>query len=414
MSKLDRIHFMVSLYNRTFLNDIEREEGLNTHEEILGLNSCGIPKFIKSNRLLIRLSMPLFVLLYSIKLFVFLVKTLEEIYIAKRICKYEAEKIFLYASKALPRVVEGANIKVEGDEKWLLLPWQKDFAVEGLEVITVFDLIKKRDAFSCFIDSLLVILLTYRKKSYKSVLAALSSFRWFLYNKAILKVPYDVELVFANHKDSYAPLFDNLPHQYKTLVQHGTEVVMVNPNNVSNPYYRYDKEGHFWVNNMPFKYKHLTKVYCFTPKELKALSMSILGNVPEVIIVGYPLKEFNENLDGDEAILIIGNYGVFHEKESRLLGLLQNTGVKIYLKNHPIYPASVYKGFLTMFDFVLLDGSRFPKVNYVFTYCSTLALEYEALGANIIFYDKMSEEDLRHTVDGVISKLISERIKSNV
>ena len=113
------------------------------------------------------------------------------------------------------------------------------------------------------------------------------------------------------------------------------------------------------------------------------------------------ILKFNENLGGDKAILIIAYFDLFYEKERKLISLLQNRAVKIYLKNHPLFPASVYSDLKKEYDFILLDGPIFPKVDYVFSYSSTLALEYENLGAKVILYNNMDDETLRRTVDSV-------------
>ena len=404
MSKADRLHYLVSYSNRIFLNEIDRKEGFDTYETILDVRSRIVPLAIKNRNHLLSIYLIIFVLLSPLWNILYLIKSLIDKTKANRI-EYKGERLFLLASVALPRVVDNAGIKVRDNEKWLPLPWTKTKSLIIQDIITVFNLVKLSDILSAYWDSILVAFYLLRKKGRIYVLPSSKAYIWFLYNRAIRRIPYNVELLFANQKDIYAPLLDNLPHNKKSLIQHGTEIVMVNPNNIGEPYYRFIEEGGYWVNNMPFKYKHLSQVYVFTKKELKALSKSILNTLPKITFVGYSLKGFNENLKGDKAILIVGYYDLFYERETKLIELLQNKGIKIYLKNHPVFPDSVYDGLLSLYDFKLLSGQRFPKVDYVFTYCSTLALEYEELGAKIIFYDKMDDATLQDAVYNVLTAL---------
>ena len=135
------------------------------------------------------------------------------------------------------------------------------------------------------------------------------------------------------------------------------------------------------------------------------MSSDVLNCDPEVYYVGYSLKQFNENLAGDKAILIVGYYSLFNKKEEELITFFQGSGIKIYLKNHPVFPSSVYNQMRDKLVFELLDGPRFPKVDYVFSYGSTLALEYENLGARVILYNYMDENKLRSTLEEVINSL---------
>lgn len=402
MSKSDRLIYLVSLANDKALNELDRLNGLKTYEFVMG--SKFIPTFLKKSlRLqklyvfLIVISSPLWNLCFTLRALI------DGIRYTKT--SFKGEKLFLLASPALPKVTKNAGIEERENDRWLEIPWLHYSDIKDKRYISVFNLISVSDVLSSYVDAVSVVFYLYGTKGYRFTLPSLKAYRWFIYNKAIRAVPLDVELFFSNHKNTFAVLFDNLPHHHKTLIQHGTEIIMENPNNINFPFYRYDEHYGFWSENLPYKYKHLSCQYCFTEKERVAMSMSIVNCLPETHIVGYSLKNFNENLEGDSAILIIGYYSLFFEREKRLLSMLSNCGIKVYLKNHPIFPPSVYDKIINQYNFTLLNGPRFPKVDVVFTYSSTLALEYEDLGAKIILYDKMDDEELKLEVKRVVDEI---------
>lgn len=404
MSKADRLHLLTTLFNINTLNEIDKANGWETYHPVLGTKSRIVPSFLKKKRE--ALIIYIFLLSISFPLWGFWL-FLKAVY-----CKvvsphiiYRGERLFLLASSALPRVVENARIHEGAEDKWLEVPWLTYSESKGKNTIIVFSLVTFNDIWSSYVDSVLVVFYSLFRKGYRYVLPMLISFRWLLYKKAICRIPNNVELVFANQIDSFATLFWRLPHYNKTLVQHGSEIVLENPLNIGTDLYQYHKQYGFWSYKLPVRYKDVTRVYCFTEKERIAMSSDVLNCDPEVYYVGYSLKQFNENLAGDKAILIVGYYSLFNKKEEELITFFQGSGIKIYLKNHPVFPSSVYNQMRDKLVFELLDGPRFPKVDYVFSYGSTLALEYENLGARVILYNYMDENKLRSTLEEVINSL---------
>lgn len=404
MSKADRLHLLTTLFNLKTLNEIYKANEWDLYHPVIGVNSRIVPSFLKKKKVL--LVMYIFILSFSSPIWV-LWLFIKAVYYkgVNNYINYKGERIFLLASSALPRVVNNAGIKEGEDDKWLEVPWLSYVESKGKNIITVFHLVTFKDIWSSYVDSVIVVFYSLFRKGYRYVLPMLISFRWLLYKKAICRIPNNVELVFANQIDSFATLFGRLPHYNKTLVQHGSEIVLENPLNIGTDLYQYHKQYGFWSYKLPVRYKDVTRVYCFTEKERIAMSSDVLNCDPEVYYVGYSLKQFNENLAGDKAILIVGYYSLFNKKEEELITFFQGSGIKIYLKNHPVFPSSVYNQMRDKLVFELLDGPRFPKVDYVFSYGSTLALEYENLGARVILYNYMDENKLRSTLEEVINSL---------
>jgi len=404
MAKIDRQHYLLTIYNILFLNQKELENGEKEYVEVFG--SRFIPRAIINNSCLCKLYVWTIVLFYP---FILLPKFIKACFdcVATDMVAYSKDRIFLLATIALPRVAKNANI-IRVDDNWLLLPWVDNDDVSTENKLSVFNFLSLKEVITSYFDSIRILYIIGNRWGYKYLLISVKSFFWFLYDKAIRHIPENVELIFANHKDNYSPLFENLPHKKKTLIQHGTEICMQNAHNIRYPLYLYSELYGFWVNNMPYKYSTITKLYCFSKKERAALGMSVLKCEPVTEVVGYCLKDFNANLEGEKAVLIVGYYELNHDLEERVISLLQGSGIKIYLKNHPLFQPDIYVSLEKKYNFNLLNGPVFPKADVLFTYDSTLALEYGELGVPVIYYNNLDKKALERIVSETI-KLIKLR-----
>lgn len=407
MAKIDRLHFLTSLFNLDVLNEIDKANGYNTYHPFLGVRSKLVPVILRSNTSLLKIYIAIIVFFYPFVGLAFTIRAIFDIIWNKK-NNLHGGRTFLFASIALPRVAKNTGLTIREDDVWLLLPWMNYTNKECINLRSSFSLLSFIDAIRAYWDSIVVVYYVYRKKGCKFVLPTLLSIRWFLYNLAIRKLPYNTELFFANHKDLYAVLFKYLPHSRKCLIQHGTEIVLENPAHVGSDLYEYNQQFNFWSNKLPVRYNDIAVLYCFTEKERVAMSTSVLNCSPEVNYVGYSLKQFNENIDGKKAILIVGYSTLYIERETELIKRFQGTGIRVYLKNHPTLQVSAYKEIQNSLDFVLLNGPIFPKVDVVFSYSSTLALEYDALGVEVILYDGLPDMVLYETIDSVIKRINKE------
>jgi len=404
MAKIDRLHFLTSLSNLDVLNEIDKANDYSTYHPFLGARSKLVPSFLRSNTSLLKIYIAIIVYVYPFIGLAFTIRAFINILWDKNNNPH-GRRAFLFASIALPRVTKNAGLTIKEDDVWLILPWMNYTNKECINVTSPFSLLSFNDAIKASWDSIIVVYYAYRKKGCKFVLPTLLSIRWFFFNLAIRKLPSDTELFFANHKDSFAVLFKYLPHSRKCLIQHGTEIVLENPSHIGSDFYEYNEQYNFWSNKLPVRYNDIAVLYCFTEKERVAMSSSVLNCSPEVRYVGYSLKQFNENIDGKKAILIVGYSTLYIDKETELIKRFQGTGIRVYLKNHPTLQVSAYKKIQSSLDFVLLDGPIFPKVDVVFSYSSTLALEYDALGVEVILYDSLPEEVLSETIERTIKRI---------
>ena len=151
-----------------------------------------------------------------------------------------------------------------------------------------------------------------------------------------------------------------------------------------------------WHLNPPYKYQYLNSIYSFSKTELVALNKSILKCKPQdVYIVGYGTI-LQKNVSQKPIILIIGFYREYFKQERIIIEASQNLGFSIILKNHPSVNANLYSSLKEYFDFDVLDGDIYPDADIVFSYDSTLALQYEDLGKKVFYYS-----DIEMTIDGI-------------
>ena len=184
----------------------------------------------------------------------------------------------------------------------------------------------------------------------------------------------------------------------KHLLQHGTEIIRKLDTGLTDTEMTYNEEYKFWSYNLPYKYQSVKKVYAFSEKEYIALCCSILNNKPSYEIVGYSLKTSPLN-DSKKSVMIIGYYSNYADKEELLLNKLQNHNLRLFLKNHPCQSVKWYDEMVKRYDFELIDKPYFPAVDYVISYDSTLALEYEAVGCKVLYYDE-------YDVDQIVERIL--------
>ncbi len=90
---------------------------------------------------------------------------------------------------------------------------------------------------------------------------------------------------------------------------------------------------------------------------------------------------------GKISVLLIGNNNNSAIEEKILLTLSRNPSLLLYVKPHPDFKnKSFYDNMRTRCNFVLLGKDDYPQVQYVFSYNSTLATQYEDAGVTVHRY----------------------------
>lgn len=98
--------------------------------------------------------------------------------------------------------------------------------------------------------------------------------------------------------------------------------------------------------------------------------------------------KFTQNLPSDKkSVLIIGN-SIYNGIEEKIIQKLsKNHSLLLFVKPHPgLKDNSFYHKMESQYGIILLNKDDYPEVNYVFSYNSTLATQYEDAGVVVYRY----------------------------
>lgn len=238
------------------------------------------------------------------------------------------------------------------------------------------------------IDCAKSLIIFAKKKGFSSFIYLFTSFEYFLLYNSLSNINYIGEILISNQKDRWAYMIGSLNFKNKTIIQHGTVIAKGSPVEYMNSYVSYSSIDKIMYLNIPYKLTGFNKIISFTPLEYKFMLLSEhrLESKIHNECVGYKLKLSSLTSDR-KSILIIGNSNQYSCEEKQLIQYFKNNiDFELFLKPHPVFSKSIYNEYMKIGGFVLLADDIYPKVDYVISYYSTLALEYESLGVEVIYY----------------------------
>lgn len=314
------------------------------------------------------------------------------VYKKRKLC---FDKLFVSEHHKLYSVGKYAGL-VKDDSVWFSTPLDVYRIPEPHVSLSIFDYLSVRDVWLCLLQSIICRMESVCKFGYKTYFLNFKAYSWLITDTALRKVPVDVELLFANNVDRMAILVDNLPHKKKSLVQHGCLHFYHNPSG-DNRYSYYEAYG-FWTWNCIYRFKTLTRMYCYSEKDKQAYQISNMACSPEYVIIGTPFKPAFKP-DG-KSLLIIGDPSTFLKEEEKIISNVQSLGLKVYLKNHPAQSDKYYDELRDKYEFIFLQGATkdLPDADLIISYDSTLAYDYEANGNRVIYYYNINLDDIKNIV----------------
>ena len=242
---------------------------------------------------------------------------------------------------------------------------------------SIFEYVSAWDVIKAYCLSVVAILGAQFKLEFKFVFRTFNSFEFFLLYYVLRNMSPDITLCFCNQMDRYAILFDHAPQKNRVLFQHGIEMPTAD-----------------W----PIKFERTDTVYVLSMEETKNLFKAAFKVKPTHIYQLKPTIELSPvDTDGDYSILIVGFPGyLLFEKEQALVKAFAQDGYRVYLKPHPgkedmttyLNLEKEYKNCKIILE------KKFPDVDAVCSYRSTLAVEYQAHGKFVMMYDDYSVEEM--------------------
>ena len=390
-----------NLYLKTIENDIL----LYSYKEIVKLDQFHVGRKIFGKywdsfvfRLISNMCFPMLFFLFDIYFFIkFLFLSFKPEY------KDKFSRIFVSNDRLLYKRSLYAGLQKRGD-CWLKSPFD-DYDVpdaDGIVKMEVADLITCKDVCVALLQTVLVHALVVKKYGYDKYLLSFHAFKWFIVDLSLRHIPVNVEIIYSNLIDRNAILYDNLPHFNKSIIQHGTLYSFHNQYN-EKLYEIKTVACKIYVRKNVYK-SAPTTVYYLSENDKTAFIESVIRNTPNYIFIGYGFKPTEK--PQKKSVLIIGNYTFYSKLEESVLLQLQNTDVDIYLKNHPTLGDDCYNIFKGKYRFEYIEGKseRFPDVDIVISYESTLAYEYESIGTKVLFYEDMDTQRVAEEVLFYLSK----------
>lgn len=265
-------------------------------------------------------------------------------------------------------------------EYWLIRPFTAKMMNDLGEkkVITIYNVLNYCDVIKAFVYSIYAIIYVSSHNPQHYLRQPYKSFEFYLTYFTILKFSKETELVFPNHIDRWAVLVEHCPQKRKVLVQHGIE----------------SKKA-----DWPIKMSTVTTVYAFNKELGDDLKKALLTNEPEFNYMNATIELTDDVEDNNYKVLIVCHPAAMREIEEYLISHLQRPDITVYAKTHPTTKdVAFYEYLKTKYQFHLITGRIYPKVNTLVSYRSTIVYEYEYYGIPTIMYYDKNLDDIIETI----------------
>ena len=271
-------------------------------------------------------------------------------------------------------------------ETWITMPWAPPRRVPvGAVSVDVFSLLSRAELWQAFCNAVhATYVLFWRKRTSKWVLQSYTAFRWFAVRTAVDKLPG--QLVMAEHYDRWAVLVDSsmragrksvLPSgaarkRELVLVQHGALGDLGSSAATTSD-----------APKLPRKLGAVSQLYVYGADSERAFKRDVLteGCVRRGLKVHYfkPTIELTDFSAYTGLRLLFVGHPLCETLHVHVFEILRSQfDFKGYYKPHPMAPMSAS---LKQVGWEIIeDVSKFPVVDLLIAYPSTLVVEYDGLG----------------------------------
>ena len=390
---------MVSRKNYEYINEYRKCLGSKEYQPLIGKSR--VPSFVLKYPIL------KFFYVYSLSLVLFfiLVKKVILTFKEKRKVGYgkcDVNELFLVTGKngMLQKLLKHANIDTS-QGYWLCKRNEYPEDIVKERQIPSLSVLSNTKILWAALDSIRSFAIIVRRKGFSFALETNGAYDWFLYYWTLQSFNKNTTLFFCQTYDPIIVSIGLAPQKNKVHLQHGTLLLRTNVNNIEYPVLQFMEGYDCWTVNSPYKLNDVTKAYAFSEREYEAECLSIFKNRPAPVFMGYNLQKCDLiNVPGErKKVLIIAFYRAFGDKITAIIKGLHNYDVDILLKVHPQDSPSLFSEVATKYGVKVFTGNEFPEAEVILSYESTLALEYEALGASIIYFHIDSVTDVLKKVE---------------
>lgn len=299
-----------------------------------------------------------------------------------------------------PRINEQALFHFNNGFKntiWVYVPWCKVKKHKNTRQCTILSHLSFFDFFEVYIKSLIAPFI--KIEGINTTIDKLQhyvSFDFFMLEKFCHKnLSTAKSIVFCNHYDRWAILFDHISVNHKILIQHGI------PTDSSI---------------LPIKLNSIKEVY-YLNKSSKDFFNEYLTNSNQVIFklmdISLDLKDISSIFNKKSFSILYVGQNFDQHKEIKIMEeiLSKFSNIIILIKPHPSFSNHNYQKFLKKNNDMcfMYTKNDFPSVDLVITHRSTLGLRYEASGINVIWtYNQNINDIIKLIADYMENKLLKD------
>ena len=252
------------------------------------------------------------------------------------------------------------------------IPYITNKIYQGLDIISIYSGIVLNDVIKSYYKAICTIIIIYKKYRTRDFLTrSYSSFEYYLAYYYTQRSCASNVYIFTSTYSKWAFLHGYLQH--KTIfLQHG------------------------WLSNESInllKIGSANAAYYISEQQKHVCEGLLFNNKPEA----HYLKGIKFNIIPDKTkinILLVCESG-FRRKELKIIEeIAKNKDLRLFVKPHPKdKDIEVFENLKEECGLIILQGYNFPAVDYVISYESTLAIEYEMKGVTTLVYDRDEYEE---------------------
>jgi len=247
------------------------------------------------------------------------------------------------------------------------IPYISEKIYNGLSTLSVFSGIRTGDVIKSYVKSIKTILVIRRKYGKRDFLTrSYSSFEYYLGYYYICRASHTNTFFFTSTYSRWAFLHGHTDHK-TVFLQHG------------------------WISDKTTflnKIGTVDRAYYISEQQKKTCEYILFNNKPEA----FYLKGLKYNIypEKDKINILLICESTFMQRQLEIIETIsKNKNLRLYVKPHPKdKDLDVYNSLKEKCNFILLQGYNFPEVDYVISYESTLAVEYEMNGVKTLIYDR--------------------------
>ena len=270
--------------------------------------------------------------------------------------------------------------KINSDKNVTYFDVNQDFTPSESNHVSVKNILNYSDYFKAYIFSIASVVYTFvHLKDKANLLQTYMAYDWFLTYIALDKIKQDIdEVIFANHYDRWATMFDQLFISKKiVLLQHG-----LLPKDLE----------------LSYKLQNIDVIYRFNiaSEELFKKLFKCKEVEFEKLDSTISLQEVDSN---EKSILIIGQPQSMDREIDIIRTLKKGTSYEIYIKPHPLFATIAYESIEGIH--LIKDKNFFPRVDLALSYESTLGLEYESSGVKVLWYKDLNKSQIINEIKNI-------------